>query len=125
MPSLIQFYELLLIGAVSTSIFKVIIFLPNILILWRKFRAEGEIFYGVDGTNEIDEECGYSEFREFKEALRLMRTKETIGTTGTTTKLKHQKNYNLYSLSILSAVSTLPIIPIYPIIPRILPQLAR
>ena len=118
MPSLIQFYELPLIGILPTSIFKVIIFLPNILILWRKFRAEGEIFYGVDGTNEIDEECGYSEFREFKEALRLMRTKETIGTT---TKLKHQKKklQSLLSLSILSAVSTLPIIP------RILPQLAR
>ena len=107
MPSLIQFYELLLIGAVSTSIFKVIIFLPNILILWRKFRAEGEIFYGINGTNEIDEECGYSEFREFKEALRLMRTKETIGTTGTTTKLKHQKNYNLYS-------PYYPYLPYYP-----------
>ena len=107
MPSLIQFYELPLIGTILTSIFKVIIFLPNILILWRKFRAEGEIFYGVDGTNEIDEECGYSEFREFKEALRLMRTKETIGTT---TKLKHQKDYNLYSLCCLYS-------PYFPYVP--------
>ena len=52
----IQFYELLVLGAVTTSIFKVIIFLPNMLILWRKFSAEGEIFYGIDGTNGIDEE---------------------------------------------------------------------
>jgi hypothetical protein len=52
----IQFYELLVLGAVTTSIFKVIIFLPNMLILWRKFRAEGEIFYGIDGMNGIDEE---------------------------------------------------------------------
>ena len=58
MPSLIQFYELPLIGTILTSIFKVIIFLPNILILWRKFRAEGEIFYGIDGTNGIDEGDG-------------------------------------------------------------------
>ena len=106
----IQFYELPLIGTIITSIFKVMIFLPNILILWRKFRAEGEIFYGINGTNEIDEECGYSEFREFKEALRLMRTKETIGTTGTTTKLKHQKNYNLYSLCCLYS-------PYFPYVP--------
>ena len=51
----IQFYELLLIGAVSTSIFKVIIFLPNMLILWRNFSVGGEIFFMGDGTKGIDE----------------------------------------------------------------------
>ena len=50
-PLDLQFYELLVLGAVTTSIFKVIIFLPNMLILWRNFSAEGEIFYGIDGTN--------------------------------------------------------------------------
>ena len=79
MPSLIQFYELPLIGTILTSIFKVIIFLPNILILWRKFRAEGEIFYGINGTNEIDEECGYSEFREFR-TIGAIGTIRSIGT---------------------------------------------
>ena len=67
MCSNIQFYELLVLGAVTTSIFKVIIFLPNMLILWRKFSAEGEIFYGIDGTNGIDEERRDSEFREIRE----------------------------------------------------------
>ena len=28
------------------------------LILWRKFSVEGEIFYGIDGTNGIDEGDG-------------------------------------------------------------------
>ena len=37
------------------------------LILWRKFSAEGEIFYGIDGTNGIDEERRDSEFREIRE----------------------------------------------------------
>ena len=68
MPSLIQFYELPLIGILPTSIFKVIIFLPNMLILWRKFRAEGKIFYGIDGTNGIDEERRNREFRGLKES---------------------------------------------------------
>ena len=64
MCSNIQFYELLVLGAVTTSIFKVIIFLPNMLILWRKFRAEGEIFYGIDEERRNRE---FREIREFKD----------------------------------------------------------
>lgn len=37
------------------------------LILWRKFRVGGEIFFMGDGTNGIDEERRDSEFMEFKE----------------------------------------------------------
>ena len=60
-----------LFGAATTSIFKVIIFLPNMLILWRNFSAEGEIFYGIDGTNGIDEERIDREFREIREFKEL------------------------------------------------------
>lgn len=62
----IQFYELLVLDAVTTSIFKDIIFLPNMLILWRKFRAEGEIFYGIDGERRNREFREIREFKEFK-----------------------------------------------------------
>ena len=37
------------------------------LILWRKFRTEGEIFFMGDGTNGIDEERRNREFREIRE----------------------------------------------------------
>ena len=67
MCSNIQFYELLVLGAVTTSIFKVIIFLPNMLILWRKIRAEGEIFYEIDEERRNREFREIREFREFKE----------------------------------------------------------
>lgn len=38
--------------------------MPNMLILWRKFRAEGEIFYGIDEERRNRE---FREIREFKD----------------------------------------------------------
>ena len=62
--------------------------MPNMLILWRKFRAEGEIFYGIDEERRNREFREIREFREFKEGATF---NEDEKDDRTTTKLKHQK----------------------------------